>query len=61
MNSIHPKVALPTLAGLGITVLTVALKQYAPAYAPNAELLAAIIPFISGLVGYFVPGIPPTP
>jgi hypothetical protein len=61
MNSIHPKVALPTLAGLGITMLVVAIQQYAPKFSPSPDLTAAIMAFVGGLVGYWTPASTATP
>jgi hypothetical protein len=55
VNSIHPKVALPTLAGLGITMIVVAIQQYAPRFSPSPDLTAAIMAFVGGLVGYWTP------
>ena len=55
-GGIHPKVAASTLAGLCVTVVILAVAQYAPRWAPNAELSAAITTAVSALAGYIKGG-----
>lgn len=52
---IHPRVAAGGIAALGWTVVCLALVQYAPHYAPNAALSAAVGTFVSSLAGYLMP------
>jgi hypothetical protein len=54
-NGIQPKVAWPTTVGLAITVIMVAIQQYAPHYAPGPALTAALMALVNGLVGYMAP------
>jgi hypothetical protein len=52
-SGVHPKVAAATVGGLCVTVVMLAITQYAPHYAPNADLSAAITTFVTALTGYW--------
>ncbi len=51
--NVHPKVAASSIAGLAFTALMLAITQYAPHYAPNADLSAALTTFVTALAGYY--------
>jgi hypothetical protein len=54
-NGIHPKVAWPNAIGMVITIIMVAIQQYAPHYAPGPSLIAAVMVLVNSLVGYAAP------
>lgn len=51
--NVHPKLAASTIAGLFVAVVMLGIQQYAPSYAPNADLASAITAFVSAIAGYF--------
>lgn len=55
LNPVSTKVSAGALTGFGLTVIFLAIHQYAPAYAPNADLAAAITTFLSALAGLITP------
>lgn len=55
MGNIHPKVASSTIGMLAWTAVCLALTQYLPQYAPNAELAAAVGTLVTALCGYYGP------
>lgn len=55
MKNIHPKTAFATVAGLAWTAICLALTQYAPHYAPDADLTAAVGTVIAAVASYLGP------
>lgn len=52
-SGVHPKVAAGGIAGAVVTVIMLAVQQYFPHYAPNADLAAGVTALASTLASYF--------
>jgi hypothetical protein len=51
----HPKVGAGAVASAGVALVLLAVQQYAPGYAPDSALSAALTGFVSVLSAWLCP------